>query len=543
MNRPDHQVPPNKYKLFMCNHKRGLAPLLTLALFLLCFAMLSGCSTATFYSPEHLPPQGELVNHWPHGVFYEIFVQSFYDSNGDGIGDINGMTEKLDYLQELGIEGIWLMPISPSPSYHKYDVTDYYGIDPDYGTLEDFKAFVQEAHARNIKVIIDLVVNHSSSEHPWFKETLSSADNPYRDWYVWADETTNLHEAGEWGQQVWHGSRNNQYYGLFWSGMPDLNFDHPPVRQEMINIGRFWLEEMGVDGFRLDAAKHIYSHNELKNHEWWLEFRQAMQQVKEDVFLVGEVWAPATTVAPYLEDRLHSAFNFDLAQKLVSSAQAESDTGAVSSLERMRSYFNSLSEDYIDSTFITNHDMNRVMSELRGDLNQAKMAASLLLTLPGSPFIYYGEEIGMEGMKPDEHIREPMLWYTNPAGTGQTTWIRPKHNLENDSISVEAQLEDSASLYHHYKTMIYTRRSSDTLVLGELETSLIREKGIIAFKRVHNDDELLVIHNMSRENKSISMPEQESAFTTAYFSSHQENKSSASTVELQPYSTLILSKN
>lgn len=523
-----------------------------LTLFVAISLLLIGCTDPslnqdlTQNGTQELPTHNQLSSHWPQGVFYEIFVMAYYDSNQDGIGDIKGMTEKLDYLYELGIEGLWLMPISPSPSYHKYDVIDYYDIDPEYGTIDDFKSFVQKAHSRDIKVIIDLVVNHSSSEHPWFKEALSSVSNPYRDWYVWADEDSNIMERGEWGQQVWHGSGENRYYGVFWDGMPDLNFNNPEVRETYKDIGRFWLEEVGVDGFRLDAAKHIFGEDEEeKNYAWWQEFRAAMQEVKEDVFLVGEIWAPATVVGPYLEGGLHSAFNFDLSEKIISSAKRQKDTGIASSLERIRNYFLNLSDrEYIDSTFITNHDMNRVMTELKGNENQAKMAASLLLTLPGSPFIYYGEEIGMEGAKPDEHIREPMLWYEDPEGTGQTTWIRPRHNLDKENITVEAQLEDKNSLYHHYKTMIYTRRSSDALVLGEIEGSRVNQSGVVAFKRVLKDSSVLVLHNMTEEVLSFTLHEDEAVYSSLFFRNDATTLVNSTTdtinIVLAPYSTLIL---
>ncbi|MDQ0254618.1 glycosidase [Evansella vedderi] len=180
----------------------------------------------------------------PHGIYYEIFIRAFYDSTGDGIGDFKGATSKLDYLQELGVEGVWLMPINPSPSYHGYDVIDYKDVNPEHGTMDDFKEFVEEAQNRGIKVIKDFVVNHSSTEHPWFEAALEH-DEQYRDFYVWADENTDLRQRGEWGQLVWHGSGNNIYEGVFWGGMPDLNMDNPQVREKLYDIGRFWLEEVG----------------------------------------------------------------------------------------------------------------------------------------------------------------------------------------------------------------------------------------------------------------------------------------------------------
>jgi alpha-amylase len=517
--------------------------------FLLSLLLLSilivGCSPGGNLESRGSLDVTKLNSYWPNSVFYEIFVMSFYDSTGDGIGDINGVTQKLDYLQDLGIEGIWLMPVNPSPSYHKYDVIDYYDIDPQYGTIDDFKHFIKEAHSRNIKVIMDLVVNHSSSKHPWFIDALTSVDSKYRDWYLWADSTNNINERGEWNQQLWHGHGSNKYYGVFWSEMPDLNFDNPEVREEFIRIGQFWLEEVGVDGFRLDAAKHVFPDKEKeKNYEWWQEFRAGMEEVKEDVLLVGEVWAPATVVAPYLEDGLHSAFNFDLSEKIISTVKNEKDSGITTSLNRIRSYFLSVSEEYVDSTFITNHDMNRIMSELDGNIHHAKMAASLLLTLPGSPFLYYGEEIGMEGIKPDEHIREPMLWYNEPSNTGQTSWIRQRHNVGEKATSVESQMNEEVSLLRHYKQLIHARRSSEILVRGEIDGVSINQDGILAFNRTLEQDSMLILHNISSEVLTFTLPEKERDNSNIFFTNSDETKISIDkenvSIELAPYSTLIL---
>nr|WP_268794539.1 alpha-amylase family glycosyl hydrolase [Paenibacillus sp. DMB20] len=216
------------------------------------------------------PPSSKTnveIDEQPSDVYYEIFVRSFYDSDGDGIGDLKGVIEKLDYLNDgnseteddLGVTGIWLMPVNPSPSYHGYDVTDYRSIHPDYGTIEDFRTLTAEAHKRGIKVIMDLVVNHTSSEHPWFKEAADDKNSEKRDWYVWAEdqgkEAAGSSAAGS--GNPWHEMNGTHYMGTFWSGMPDLNFDNPKVREEMKDTGKFWLEQ-GADGFRLDAAKHIY---------------------------------------------------------------------------------------------------------------------------------------------------------------------------------------------------------------------------------------------------------------------------------------------
>lgn len=486
----------------------------------------------------------------PHGVYYEIFVRAFYDSDGDGIGDFKGATTKLDYLEELGIEGIWLMPINPSPSYHGYDVLDYKAVNPDYGTMEDFKEFVSEAQKRGIKVIKDFVVNHSSKEHPWFQAALRG-DEKYRDYYVWADENTNTKVRGEWGQQVWHGSGNNIYEGLFWDGMPDLNMDNRELRKEIYEVGKFWLEEIGVDGFRLDAAKHIYSsYNDPdyqeKNHQFWREFRTEMEAVKQDVILVGEVWDSASIVAPYLDGGIHAAFNFDLSESLIASVKGESDAGLVSKLVRTRDYFNKVSEDFLDAIFITNHDMDRVMSVVNGNLDHAKMAASILLTLPGNPFIYYGEEIGMQGKKPDEDIRLPMRWYEDPKGEGQTTWRLDRYHRGDNGIgiNVEAQWEDENSLLNHYKQLIYARRTSEALIAGEISRTKINEKGIMAFERVAANDEKLVLHNLSNETKAVSLEGELSEYNKIYFytSRNEEARLNDTVITIPRYTSVILQK-
>lgn len=515
--------------------------------FLLCLlfsvGFLTGCTTPDSGQANEVVAV-EALNHddlqssFPNTVFYEIFVRAFYDSNGDGIGDINGMTSKLDYLQELGIEGIWLMPIHPSPSYHGYDVTDYYDIHPEYGTMADFKTFIAEAHERNIKVIIDLVVNHSSIEHPFFLDAISSQESPYRDWYIWADENSNLRERGEWGQKFRHGEAPNNYFSVFWGGMPDFNFYNQEVRQEVLKFGEFWLEEVGVDGFRLDAAKHIFPKDKEQNLVWWNEFRAAMEKVNPEVFLVGEVWDLPQIAGPYLEDGLHSTFNFDLAEDILKAARSERGGSVVTKLIRSLSTFERYSSDFVDSTFITNHDINRVMSELRGNDQQAKMAASLLLTLPGSPFIYYGEEIGMQGAKPDEHIREPMLWYQDGKG-GQTTWVKPKYDTDSDAPSVETELNDPNSLLHHYKTMIYLRRSQSTLLFGTITESPIKEQGSLAFKRIHNEEELHIIHNLTKADLEITLDNHPG---DVIFASKQEYSVANGTVILPPYSTVIFKK-
>ncbi|WP_280771895.1 alpha-amylase family glycosyl hydrolase [Salipaludibacillus daqingensis] len=497
------------------------------------------------YSPSDFPSESmELIDHFPETVFYEIFVRAFQDSSGDGIGDIAGMTERLDYLEELGIEALWLMPINPSPTYHGYDVTDYYDINPDYGSLDDFRAFIDQAHERGIKVIMDLVVNHASYEHEWFQEALNDKDSPYRDWFIWADEDTNVDERGEWGQNLWHGEEPNQYMSVFWEGMPDLNMDNQDVRDKIYDIGEFWLDDVGVDGFRLDAAKHIYPGEAEKNHQWWAEFRSEMEAVNEDVFLVGEVWDIPQVTGPYLERGFHSTFNFDLGENIIQAARQERGQRLVSSLVNVLDRYADYSDDYIDSTFLTNHDIDRVMSQLQGNDDRAKIAASLLLSLPGSPFIYYGEEIGMEGQKPDEHIREPMLWYDEPEeADGQTTWINPRHNRSDDAPSVENMKDDENSLWRHYQTWVHLRRSHSALLYGEIEESSTDGEGIVSFIRESDDERLLVIHNLSKESSEIAIADEDDVSTLYFSESDQTSLSEDNILNIDAYSSVILKKN
>ena len=495
------------------------------------------------------------VDEQPSTVYYEIFVRSFYDTNGDGIGDLNGVTVKLDYLQQLGIGGIWLMPINASPSYHGYDTTDYYSINPEYGTLEDLKILIDEAHKRDIKVIMDLVVNHSSSEHPWFKEAASNPDSPYRSWYSFkpSDESVKMDNAVGSGSP-WHNIGDSKYLGIFWGGMPDLNFDEPRVREEMIKIGQYWLEQ-GLDGFRLDAAKHIYGdfkstvytpEVQSANQAWWQEFRKGMNEVNPDAYLIGEVWDSISVIAPYLDQALDSAFHFDMADRLLNAISSETDPDFAFSLERAyRLYEKSSGGAFLDAPFLSNHDMNRVMTVLNGNIDHAKMAAAMLLTLPGTPYLYYGEEIGMKGAKPDEYIREPMIWYSDgDGGEGQTTWLRPRYNTEAGAVSVEAQLQDEQSLLSHYRQLISWRNEEAALRDGSIaEYKLAADnKKLSAYIRVTKSERVLVIHNLSGEMQSTELTPSDTygSFTKLARQSDHDAKLDGAMLSIPPYSTVII---
>jgi glycosidase len=443
---------------------------------------------------------------WNETVGYEIFVRSFYDSDGNGIGDFNGITNKLDYLNDgdpktttdLGVTTIWLMPIFPSPSYHGYDVLDYYSVNPQYGTMDDFRVLLEEAHKRDIKVVIDMVLNHTSDQHPWFKEAKKDVTSAYRDWYIWSE--TDPGYKGPWNQDVWHPSLTGYYYGIFEAFMPDLNYSNPEVTAEMANVAKFWLEEVGVDGFRLDAAKHLIENKRIQEntsatHEWFQEYRNVYKKINPNAITIGELFGNnLASVDSYTNgDQFDLAFNFDLASAMIQSAKSGSALPALGSLYAT----DKILEPQQYSPFLTNHDQNRVMSTLEGNRNKAKVAASLLLTSPGMPFIYYGEEIGMEGMKPDENIRRPMQWNAEEFGgfTSGTPWKAPDSKYK--FINVELQNNDPDSLLSHYRNLIQLRNAHPALQTGDFEIVKSKNTNVFASLRSNNDESLIIVVNMS----------------------------------------------
>jgi len=448
----------------------------------------------------------------PSGVWYEIFVRSWYDSNGDGIGDLNGVTAKLDYLQSLGVSGIWLMPINTSPSYHGYDVTDYYGINPQYGTLADFQHLLVEAHKRGIKVIMDLVINHSSSEHPWFKDAANPA-SPYHAWYQWSKPDTNLDAISATGGPAWHALGKEHYKGIFTAEMPDLNFDNPDVRQQMIRIGRYWLKQ-GVDGFRLDAAQHIYFDFKdqrddpqvlAKNLAWWSAFRMGLDPVDPHAYIIGEVTRDTPEeLAPYFKS-LSAVFDFPLALQLIDSAKTE-QVGKLGHLlsDTDAAYRKVTGKSGVDAPFLSNHDQERVMSTLANNPQHMRMAAAMLLTLPGQPFLYYGEELGMRGQKPDEDLREPMRWQREPHATGTSRW-KDFSAGDSPTVSVQAEQADQHSLLHDYTTLISWRREISTLRDGDFSYLDLHQPQVAAWELRDAHSQVIVLHNLGASAQTVDL--------------------------------------
>ena len=491
----------------------------------------------------------------PH-VCYEIFVRSFCDSNGDGIGDLPGIISKLDYLSDLGIEGIWLTPIHPSPSYHKYDPVDYYQIEPEFGTLEDFKTLLSEAHNRNIVVYLDLIVNHSSTLHPWFIEASKGKENPYRNFYWWLSPDK-IEELGLAERQTsddsdevypWHIVEGDpeKYYGLFWKGMPDLNYSSAVLKDELEKIVTFWLVEIGIDGFRLDAARHIYPIWEKeKNHDFWSFFNGIVQKVKPGAFTVAEVWAETWEVAPYLEN-LNATFHFDLSFALQRIVIQGKDENIVGQLLNSYGQFQPYNSQFVDAIMLTNHDQDRIGSVVGNDHAKIKLAACLLLTLPGQPYIYYGEEIGMLGTKPDPYIREPFLWSELESDPAKTNWLHAEFSTLKTITPLSEQIEDSDSIFNHYKKLIAIRKSTPALaqiINPNLEEVESLDNEIIAYVRTHESEPVLVIHNLNANFKNVELPESKRDFRNVLFSTCSNILEISESFELAPFCSIILSKS
>ena len=458
----------------------------------------AACTAAT--TPE--------AHDWNDRTWYEVFVRSFADADGDGTGDLRGLTARLDYLNDgdpattddLGVGGLWLMPIAEAASYHGYDVLDYEAVERDYGTREDMDALIAAAHDRGIKVIVDLVLNHTSVDHPWFDASAAGEDGK-RDWYLWQDDKPTW--SGPDGQVVWHERDGDYYYGVFWEGMPDLNLRSEAVTAALEDVARFWLADVGVDGFRLDAAKHLIEDgpeaqtNTPETKAWLAGFRSAAEAARPDAMLIGEVWDPASVAGAYVPDSLDLTFDFGLATGYRLAVQ----NGRAAPI---RTAFGDTAGGWPPNqagAFLTNHDQTRIMNELAGDPASARLAAFLLLAGPGTPFLYYGEEIGMTGTKPDERIRTPMRW-TPDADTAGFTTGTPWEALSDDdpaAVNVQTQVANPASLLSAYRELIRVRTSSEALRRGTTTLLDADAEPVAAWLRTTADSTVLAVANLSDE--------------------------------------------
>ena len=482
-------------------------PVLAAALLLV---LSCGGANAQAGRPRAVRPAGSAEwNHdWARGaVFYEIFVRSFADSNGDGTGDLNGLTSRLDYLNDgnpatttdLGIDGIWLMPAFESTSYHGYDTVDYETIEKDYGTNADFQRFLEEAHRRGIRVILDFVMNHTGSEHPWFIDSASSATSPRRDWYVWSavDPGWKQPWGGNFGS--WHSRNGAYYFGAFWGGMPDINFRSPEAKAEMFRLARHWLTR-GVDGYRLDATRYLVETgpgeagqaDTAETHQVLKELASEVRRIRPDAILVAENTVDTPTLATYFAS-MPMNFNFPLATAVVEGVKSGS---ANRIRETLLDVISNYPRGIIDTPFLTNHDQTRVATVLGNDAGKLRNAAAILLTLPGTPFLYYGEEVGLQNgpTSADESKRTPMPWSSSGGFTAGAPWLGYAPGLPANNVA--SQTNDPGSLLSYYRNWIAARKRSVELLKGDI-TPLETGAQILAFIRDSGDERVLVVHNLS----------------------------------------------
>ena len=489
-----------------------------LCLLLACL-MLTACNTTAPGKPgaaldtQQKVEQIKLLGESPddnYRTYYEVFVYSFCDSNGDGIGDIPGLVSKLDYLQNLGIRGLWLMPIHPSSSYHKYNVEDYYEIDPAYGTMADFETLIAECEKRDIHVIIDLVLNHTSSEHPWFKEAVSYLQNlpagaepsveecKYLDYYFFSREQG--HGARPVNGTEWF------YEGMFDFTMPDVNFGSEALWEEYRQIMEFWIGK-GVAGFRLDAAKEFYSGSVTKNVEVLSRIQEMATSIKPDCYLVAEVWENFAQISKYYESGITSIFNFAFGNadgKLIQVIRAAGNPATVSTyataLEKADKAYLAANPDYIDAPFLSNHDVGRIAGFAYRDPLKIKMAGAMNVLMSGSCFIYYGEELGMPGSGNDPSKRAPMLW--NEARDNGTTNPPPECQLPEEYPlgSLEVQEKDDLSVYNYYRQLIAIRNALPVISHGRTTCETALNIGCVSAQRkTWNDESCIILMNINPE--------------------------------------------
>ncbi len=459
-------------------------------------------------------------------VFYEIFVRSFADGNGDGIGDLQGITFKLDYLKELGIGGLWLTPIHPSPSYHKYDVMDYKAIDPEYGTIDDFRVLVNEAHRRGIKVLLDLVLNHTSSRHQWFVDA-SYGRPPYELYYSWSEKATEKN----WYQNIKNPQR--KYYAHFGDQMPDLNFSFPGLRHEIFEIVNFWFE-LGVDGFRLGDVEYIFGVDKTQdNITWWQDFKGYVKQKKNNATLIGEVNNKDSVILQYLRGSVDACFNFNLSRSIIENVNKGEVANIAKTFYKTQQLYSASNPEYNDATFISNHSQDRIASVFNGNEKKMKQAISILLTLPGTPFLYYGEEIGMLGKSSDELRREPFLWYDDR--NRNTHWEEAHYSLPSVVTPLDMQQQQENSIFNYYKKLIKLRNENPVLSLGTITLDKDNtDKALMAYTIEYKGTFYRVWHYSGKAAKKITLP----AKGNVIFS---ENATvSGKSVSLNEYSTLVM---
>jgi len=496
-------------------------------------------------------------------VFYQVSVRAFKDSNGDGYGDLRGLEEKLTYIRDLGIDCIWLMPIYPSPLKDDgYDIADFYNVAEMYGNLDDLKSLITTAHSLNIRLIMDLVLNHTSDEHPWFQASRSDKNSPYRDYYVWSDtdqkykdtriifldtEPSNWTLDEQTGQYYWH---------RFYASQPDLNFDNPKVQEEMLNVARFWLD-LGIDGFRADAVPYLFERegtnceNLPETHTYLKKIRAFIDQNYPDRILLCEANQWPEDVRPYFGDgdEFQMGFHFPIMPRIYMALKKERPDDMLEILRRTPP----IPENCQWCIFLRNHDeltlemvteeelgiRRRLSSLLDNDRRKIELANSLLFTLPGSPIIYYGDEIGM-GDNLDlfdrNGVRTPMQWDSSPnagftAGKPFTDFVQDHRSYQR--LNVAEQMVDENSLFHSISRMVNIRKQHQTFGRGTIEWLETDNPHIAIYTRKYQDETLLIVNNLSGSSQTLSLPAEHHADYVELISN--TDHSIGTSITLPPY--------
>lgn len=487
-------------------------------------------------------------------TYYEVFVYSYCDSDGDGIGDFKGVTQKLDYIADMGFNGIWLMPIMPSPSYHKYDTTDYKNVDSQYGTMEDFKELLEECHKRDIHVIIDFMFNHTSNQHEWFQEACtylsslkkgekpSAKDCPYYEYYHFVKKNklkgTGYHQVG---------STDWYYEGAFVDTMPDLNLASDVVREEIEQAAKFWLD-LGVDGFRLDGVK-FYTGTAGGNTKVLTWFNDYAKSVKSDAYIVAEVWDNYNIAAEYMKSGIDSTFDFSMGQStgtivkyVRQSQQLAVGSKFADAMLRTEELTQAANPESTVAEFLTNHDTGR-MANILGKDEKVKIAYAMELLMSGNAFVYYGEEIGLSGAGSDPNFRAPMYWSATDEN-GMTVGPPEMDQFDYKNPPVDEQLKDEQSILNFVKRCIRLRNENPEIARGtSAKITEVTDESICAVTRTYEDSQLVLLYNISPEQKQVTVSKDTYGYEgiRGYASSDgTEVVLDGEQVTLPPYSVVIL---
>ena len=491
------------------------------AYLLLCAGVLAltACTSDTAADPQgsavsslqmmELNGKLEAQPHDPHhGAAYEVFVYSFCDSDGDGTGDLQGLISKLDYIQDLGFDTIWLMPVNPSDTYHKYDVKDYFAIDPQYGTMADMEQLLKETESRHMQVLMDLVLNHTADDHYWFTQAHDYLKELPADWQPSSDYCPYFdyyHFSRERGEGYVPLADTNWFYeARFWSEMPDLNLDSEKVRNEIAEIMRFWLGK-GIAGFRLDAVTSYYTNNTAQNTEFLRWLCDTGKKIDPDCYFVGEAWTEMNNYAQLYQSGIDSLFDFAFADSSgIIAGTMKNSYGLddyAQALVKEEKLYASMNPQYVNAPFYTNHDMGRSAGYYAGDDGKlTKMAQILNIMMPGRVFVYYGEEIGMKGAGKDENKRAPMYWTEDPDAEGMCSGPPDMDEVKMKFPALDEQQADPLSVYSLVRQALKIRNAFPAIAEGTtevMEDLCTEETAVILRKDGSHENAMLVFNGAS----------------------------------------------